>query len=367
MDSSFILRSATRQIRVGDVLIGGSAPIVIQSMTNTPTTNVEATLAQIARLKAAGCRIARVTVPDDEAAAAFKKITAAAVLPVVADIHFNYKLAIAAIEAGAAKVRINPGNIGSADRVKAVVDAAKAACIPIRVGVNAGSLEKDILEKHGGPTAAALAESAQGYIRMMEDLGFGDLILSIKASDIPTTVAACRLLAKVTNIPQHIGITEAGTVRTGAIRSSVGLGILLASGIGDTLRVSLSGDPVEEIYVAKEILKSLGLAEGPLVIACPTCGRTQIGAIDLAVEVEKMLVGVEVPIKVAVMGCVVNGPGEAKEADVGIAGGIGEGLIFMKGKSVEKVKEEDFLGRLKYYIDLVIQEKTNTNTNTNTN
>ena len=355
--SHSILRKHTKQVMVGGVAIGGTAPIVIQSMTNTKTTDVEATLAQIARLKDAGCKIARVTVPTTEDAAAFKKITAASVLPVVADIHFDYRLAIAAIEAGAAKIRINPGNIGSRERVKAVVDAAKAAHIPIRVGVNAGSLEKSLLEKHGGPTPAALAESAQGYIRLMEELGFSDLVLSIKASDILTTVGACRILAQVTDIPQHIGITEAGTVRTGSIRSGVGLGILLADGIGDTLRVSLSGDPVEEIVVAKEILKSLGLAEGPQVIACPTCGRTQIGAIDLAVEVEKMVAGLDVPIKIAVMGCVVNGPGEAREADVGIAGGVGEGLIFMKGQSVEKVPEAEFLSKLKFYIDKVVEEK----------
>ena len=353
----FIVRKSTRQIIVGGVQIGGGAPIVIQSMTNTPTTDVEKTLAQIGRLKDAGCRIVRVTVPDEASAQAFAEIRRQSPVPLVADIHFDYRLALAAIEAGADKIRINPGNIGSRERVKMVVDAARAAGIPIRVGVNAGSLEKAILERHGGPTPAALAESAVGYIRTMEDLGFTDVILSIKASDIPTTVSACRLLAAQTDIPQHIGITEAGTVRTGSIRSSVGLGLLLADGIGDTLRVSLSGDPVEEIYVAKEILKSLGLIEGPLVIACPTCGRTQIGAIDLAEQVEKMVSGLDVPIKVAVMGCVVNGPGEAREADVGIAGGVGEGLIFMKGKSVEKVPEAQFLSRLKEYIDIVVAEK----------
>ncbi len=351
-----IIRKQTKRVNVGAVSIGGGAPVVVQSMTNTPTTDVEATLSQIARLKAAGCKIARVTVPDEDAAVAFAKITAASELPVVADIHFNYRLAIAAIEAGAAKIRINPGNIGSRDRVAAVVDAAKAAKIPIRIGVNAGSLEKSLLEKYGGPTPAALAESALAYVRMMEELNFDNLVLSIKASDILTTVNACRILSTKTDIPQHIGITEAGTVRSGAIRSAVGLGILLSEGIGDTIRVSLAGDPVEEIPVAKEILKSLGLASGPVVIACPTCGRTKIGSIDLAEQVEKMLSGIDVPIKVAVMGCVVNGPGEAREADVGIAGGDGEGLIFMKGSSIEKVPESELLPRLKEYIDRIVAE-----------
>jgi (E)-4-hydroxy-3-methylbut-2-enyl-diphosphate synthase len=275
----------------------------------------------------------------------------------VADIHFQHTLAIAAIEAGADKVRINPGNIGSPERVKMVVDAAKRANIPLRIGVNSGSLEKNLLEKYGSPTPQALFESALGYIAMMERFDFSDFLISIKASDVPTTIEACRLLAERTDVPQHIGITESGTVRTGAIRSSVGIGALLAMGIGDTIRVSLAGDPVQEIHVAKEILKSLGLAGGPVVIACPTCGRTQIDVAKLAEQVEAMVAPLKASIKIAVMGCIVNGPGEARDADIGIAGGKGEGLLIVKGETVGKVKEAEMLDALKRRIEEMTKEK----------
>ncbi len=339
-------RKATKSISVRGVPIGGGAPVAIQSMTNTAIGDEEATLAQISALTAAGCAIVRIAVPNKEAIAAFARIRSQTRVPLVADIHFQYRLAIAAIEAGADKVRINPGNIGSADSVKKVIDAARRARIPVRIGVNSGSLEKPLLEKYGSPCAEALFESAQGYIRMMESFSFDNVILSIKASSVPVTIDACRLLSKHTEYPQHIGITESGTVRTGAIRSAVGIGALLAEGIGDTIRVSLSGDPVQEIFVAKEILKSLGLMQGPMVIACPTCGRTQIDVSALAEKVEALVSGLTAPIKIAVMGCIVNGPGEAADADIGIAGGKGEGQIFVKGKPVEKVPEELLLTTL---------------------
>jgi (E)-4-hydroxy-3-methylbut-2-enyl-diphosphate synthase len=349
-----IQRRLTSQIRVRDVLIGGNAPVVIQSMTNTDILDTEATLAQIERLAAAGCRIVRLAIPDEQAVESFKAIRQLTQLPLVADIHFNHKLAIAAIEAGADKVRINPGNIGSPDRIKMVADAAKAAGIPIRIGVNAGSLEKPLLEKYGAPTAQALAESAVAAIALMHRFEFRDLIVSIKASDVLTTIEACRLLSEASNVPQHIGITEAGTIKSGSIRSAVGIGTLLAHGIGDTIRVSLSGDPIEEIPVAKEILKSLGLAQGPIVIACPTCGRTRIDIAPLAARVETMVARLSEPIKIAVMGCVVNGPGEAREADIGIAGGDGEGLLFIKGKTIRKVKESEMLAVLKTEIEKLV-------------
>jgi (E)-4-hydroxy-3-methylbut-2-enyl-diphosphate synthase len=349
-----ISRKSTKIIRVRDVPIGGNSPVVIQSMTNTPTTDVEATLKQIEALKNAGCVVVRIAVPDEKAAAAFAQIRAQTNIPLVADIHFQHKLAIAAIEAGADKVRINPGNIGAVDKVKAVIDAAKQAHIPVRIGVNSGSLEKHILEKYGSPCGRALFESAQGYIRMLESFGFDNVIFSIKASDVPITIEACRLLAEHTDFPQHIGITESGTVRSGAVRSSVGIGALLAEGIGDTLRVSLCGDPVEEIFVAKEILKSLGLLQGPVVIACPTCGRTQIDVATLALKVEAMVAPLTAPIKIAVMGCIVNGPGEARDADIGIAGGKGEGQLFVKGKLIEKVPEDRMLEVLQRKINEII-------------
>ncbi len=352
-----INRRITRQIKVRDITIGGGAPIVIQSMTNTDIGDTQATLAQIGRLTDAGCRIVRVAIPDEEAARAFKKIRRQTTVPLVADIHFQYRLAIAAIEAGADKVRINPGNIGSEERVKKVVDAAKSARIPIRIGVNSGSLEKPLLEKYGSPAPRALLESSLGCIALLKNLGFEDIIVSIKASDVVTTIEACRLLADHTDVPQHIGITESGTVRSGSIRSSVGIGALLAEGIGDTIRVSLAGDPVEEIHAAKEILKALGLAAGPVVIACPTCGRTQIDVAKLAARVERMVVHITAPIRIAVMGCVVNGPGEARDADIGIAGGRKEGLLFVKGQAVKKVKEKEILPTLKKYIEEMTKEK----------
>jgi (E)-4-hydroxy-3-methylbut-2-enyl-diphosphate synthase len=352
-----ITRKKTRQISVRGVLIGGGAPIVIQSMTNTDTADVEATLAQIERLTSAGCRIVRLAIPDARAAEALRSIRRQTEVPLVADIHFQHTLAIAAIEAGADKVRINPGNIGSQERMKMVVDAAKQAHIPLRVGVNSGSIEKPLLEKYGSPTPQALLESALGYIALMKQFDFHDFILSIKASDVPTTIEACRLLAEHSDVPQHIGITESGTVRSGTIRSSVGIGALLSLGIGDTIRVSLAGDPVQEIYVAREILKSLGLAPGPVVIACPTCGRTQIDVAKLAERVESMVAPLKASIKIAVMGCVVNGPGEAHDADIGIAGGRGEALLIVKGVAVKKIKEDAIIETLKTYIEGMTHEK----------
>ncbi len=333
-----------------NVAIGGDAPVAVQSMTNTPTEDVDATLAQVAALASAGCAIVRIAVPNKRAAIAFEKIRRATNVPLVADIHFQHELAIAAIEAGADKVRINPGNIGSPDKVKKVVDAARAARIPIRIGVNSGSLEKRLVELYGGPTPQALAESGLGFIRMMESFSFDNIVLSIKASDVLTTIEACRLLSRAADAPQHIGITESGTLTTGAIRSSVGIGALLSEGIGDTIRVSLCSDPVNEVRAGVEILKSLGLAKGPTVIACPTCGRTQIDVVALAEKVEAMVSSISAPLKIAVMGCIVNGPGEASDADVGIAGGRHEGRIFVKGKLMEKVPEEKLLEVLWGYI-----------------
>ncbi|MBN1309063.1 MAG: flavodoxin-dependent (E)-4-hydroxy-3-methylbut-2-enyl-diphosphate synthase [Chitinispirillaceae bacterium] len=336
-------RKKTRPVLVRNVTIGNKAPVVIQSMTNVKTTDVDAAVAQIDHLAGAGCRIVRLAIPDRAAANAFKRIRERTDTPLVADIHFDYRLACAAIEAGADKIRINPGNIGGRDRVRAVVDAARSHRIPIRIGVNSGSLEKKLLETFGGPAPQALLESALGYIRMMESFRFHDIVVSIKASCVPATVSACRLLARRTDVPQHIGITESGTVRTGTIRSAVGIGALLAEGIGDTIRVSLSGDPVQEIFVAREILKSLDLAPGPVVIACPTCGRTEIDVAELAAKVESMVAGIEAPLTIAVMGCVVNGPGEAREADIGIAGGKHESLIMVRGKPLKKVPEAALL------------------------
>jgi (E)-4-hydroxy-3-methylbut-2-enyl-diphosphate synthase len=349
-------RAKTRQVRIRDVPIGGGAPIAVQSMTNTDTEDIDATLAQIEALTAAGCAIVRIALPHRNAVRAFARIRRQTSTPLVADIHFQHRLAIEAIEAGADKIRINPGNIGGEHNVREVVEAARQANIPIRVGVNSGSVEKDILAKHDGPTPEALLESALGYGRMMERLGFEAVVFSIKASDVATTIAACRLLAAHTDFPQHIGITESGTPRTGAIRSAVGIGTLLAEGIGDTLRVSLAGDPTDEIPVAKEILKALGLAEGPTVVACPTCGRTRIDVARLAEEVEKMVGGLTVPMKIAVMGCVVNGPGEARDADVGIAGGRGEGRVFVKGKPVARVRESAMLEVLWDHIRAIADE-----------
>jgi (E)-4-hydroxy-3-methylbut-2-enyl-diphosphate synthase len=352
-----IERKKTRQIKIRDVTIGGGAPVVIQSMTNTDTCDIEATLAQIGRLTAAGCQIVRIAVPDDKAAAAFKKIRRQTKVPLVADIHFQYQLAVKAIEAGADKVRINPGNIGSGERVKKIVDAARAARVPLRIGVNSGSLEKPLLDKYGSPSPRALLESSLGSLAMMRNFGFEDVIVSIKASGAAATIEACRLLAEHSDVPQHLGITESGTVRNGSIRSAVGIGALLAEGIGDTIRVSLAGDPVEEIVTAKEILKALGLMSGPVVIACPTCGRTQIDVAKLAAQVEAMVAPLTSSIRIAIMGCVVNGPGEADGADVAIAGGKGEGMLFVKGQAVKKIKENEILKTLKNYIEEMTKEK----------
>ena len=337
----------TRQIRVGDVLIGGGAPVVIQSMLNTKTTDVEGSLAQIKALKTAGCQIARLAVPNMEAARGFAEICKESSLPLVADIHFDYKLAIAAAEGGASKIRINPGNIGGEDRVKAVVDVCKDKHIPIRIGVNGGSLDKKLLEKYGHPTAEALVESAFEHLELLEKYGFYDTCLSMKSSTVPTMVAAARLFRSKCDYPLHIGVTETGPVKMGLMKSAMGIGALLLDGIGDTIRVSLTDDPVEEVYAAKDILKAAGLRkEGVNIISCPTCGRTRIDLIGLVNQVDAALKDCKKPITVAVMGCVVNGPGEAREADIGIAGGDGWGMIFEKGQQVEKLPYEELLGAL---------------------
>lgn len=341
-------RNQTKEIAIGSVKIGGDNPVAIQSMTNTKTEDVRATVSQILKLEAAGCEIVRCAVPTMEAAEALREIKKGIHIPLVADIHFDYRLAIAAIENGADKIRINPGNIGSKERVKAVVDSAKEHGIPIRVGVNSGSLEKPLLEKYGGVTAAGIVESALDKVHMIEDMGYDNLVVSIKSSDVLMCVEAHELIAKECPYPLHVGITESGTVWSGNVKSSVGLGIILNKGIGNTIRVSLTGDPVEEIRTAKLILKTLGLKKGGIeVVSCPTCGRTKIDLIGLANEVERMVADIPLDIKVAVMGCAVNGPGEAKEADIGIAGGVGEGLLIRKGEIVKKVKEEELLDTLR--------------------
>lgn len=343
-----MLRMQTKEVKIGFVTIGGVHPVAIQSMTNTKTEDVAATVEQILRLEAAGCEIVRCTVPTMEAAKALKEIKKQIHIPLVADIHFDYKMAIAAIENGADKIRINPGNIGSEERVRAVVEKAKEYGVPIRIGVNSGSLEKPLLEKYGGVTAEGIVESALDKVHMIESMGYDNLVVSIKSSDVLMCVKAHELIAKQCPYPLHVGITESGTIYSGNIKSSVGLGIILHEGIGNTIRVSLTGDPVEEIRSAKLILKTLGLRKGGIeVVSCPTCGRTQIDLIGLANEVEKMVQEFPLDIKVAVMGCVVNGPGEAKEADLGIAGGIGEGLLIKKGEIVRKVKEEELLETLR--------------------
>ena len=345
-------RMNTREVSIGNVRIGGKNPIAIQSMTNTRTEDVEATVKQIQRLSEAGCEIVRCTVPTPEAALALKEIKRQISIPVVADIHFDYKLAIAAIENGADKIRINPGNIGSAERVKAVVDAAKERNIPIRIGVNSGSLEKHILEQFDGVTAEGLVMSALDHVKRIEDLGYDNLVISIKSSDVLMCVKAHEIISSKTDHPLHVGITESGTLFSGNIKSSVGLGLILYQGIGDRIRVSLTGDPVEEIKTAKLILKTLGLRSGGIeVVSCPTCGRTQIPLIDLANQVESLVANYPLNLKVAVMGCVVNGPGEAKEADLGIAGGVHEGLLMKKGQIIKKVPEDQLLTALKYELD----------------
>ena len=337
----------TRQIKVGNVLIGGGAPVVIQSMLNTKTTDVAGSLAQIQALKDAGCQIARLAVPNMESARTFAEICKESPLPLVADIHFDYKLAIAAAEGGASKIRINPGNIGGEDRVKAVVDVCKDRQIPIRIGVNGGSLDKRLLEKYGHPTAEALVESAFEHLELLEKYGFYDTCLSMKSSTVPTMVQACRLFRSKCDYPLHIGVTETGPVKQGLIKSAMGIGALLLDGIGDTIRVSLTDDPVEEVYAAKDILKAAGLRkEGVNIVSCPTCGRTRIDLIGLVNQVDAALKDCEKPITVAVMGCVVNGPGEAREADIGIAGGDGWGMIFEKGEQVEKLPYEELLPAL---------------------
>ncbi len=345
-------RDNTKVIAIGDRVIGGGNPILIQSMTNTKTEDAAATIAQIRRLEAAGCDIVRSTVPTPEAAAALARIKKEISIPIVADIHFDYKMAIAAIENGADKIRINPGNIGGADKLKEVVAAAKDRGIPIRVGVNSGSLEKEIVERDGGVSAKGIVESALDKVRMIEESGYDNIVVSIKSSDVLMAVEAHRMIAPVCKYPLHVGITEAGTVRSGNIKSAVGLGIILGEGIGDTVRVSLTGDPVEEVVSAKLILKTLGLRKSGIdVVSCPTCGRTNIDIISLAQEVEKLAAGYDLDIKVAVMGCVVNGPGEAKEADIGIAGGRGEGLLIKKGEVIAKIPEADLLPALKHELD----------------
>ncbi len=339
----------TKTVQIGDRVIGGGNPILIQSMTNTKTENVADTVRQIQALAAAGCDIIRCAVPTMEAAKALGEICGQVSIPVVADIHFDYRLALAAIEHGADKIRINPGNIGDVSRVQAVVDAAAERRIPIRVGVNSGSLEKNLVEKYGGVTAEGLVESALDKVRLIEGMGYDNLVISIKSSDVLMCVRAHELLAAQTDHPLHVGITEAGTITSGNIKSAIGLGLILHQGIGDTIRVSLTGDPLEEVKSAKLILRTLGLRSGGVeVVSCPTCGRTQINLIELANQVEHMVADIPLDIKVAVMGCVVNGPGEAKEADIGIAGGIGEGLIIKHGEVYKKVPEEELLGALRY-------------------
>lgn len=353
-----IERRRTRQLFVGGVPVGGDAPIAVQSMTNTHTDDAEATLAQIRRLAEAGCDIIRCAVPDMAAAEGLKRICKESPIPVIADIHFDYKLALAAIEAGVDGLRLNPGNIGGRERVEAVVAAAKERNIPIRIGVNAGSLPKDLLEKYGHPTAEALVEAAWRHVHILEELDYRNIKISLKAHDVPLTIAAYKLMAAQCDYPLHIGITEAGTVNSGIIKSAVGIGSLLSQGIGDTIRVSLTGDPVNEVKVAYDVLKALGLREhGPTLISCPTCGRTRINLEKLALEVERRLADITEPISVAVMGCVVNGPGEAREADVGLAGGIGEGLIFRKGEVLRKVSEDKLIDELFVEVEKILTER----------
>ncbi|MBO6154087.1 MAG: flavodoxin-dependent (E)-4-hydroxy-3-methylbut-2-enyl-diphosphate synthase [Lachnospiraceae bacterium] len=345
-------RRNTKTIKIGDRVIGGGNPVLIQSMTNTKTENVDATVAQIQALTEAGCDIIRCAVPTMEAAKALKEIKRQISIPLVADIHFDYRLALAAIESGVDKIRINPGNIGSTERIKMVVDAAKEINIPIRVGVNSGSLEKELVAKYNGVTAEGIVESAIDKVRIIEDLGYDNLVVSIKSSDVLMCVKAHELIADKIPYPLHVGITESGTLTSGNIKSALGLGMILGQGIGDTIRVSLTGDPIEEIKSAKLILKTLGLRQGGIeVVSCPTCGRTQIDLIGLANKVENLVAAYPLDIKVAVMGCVVNGPGEAKEADLGVAGGIGEGLLIKKGEIFKKVPEDQLLDALKYELD----------------
>ena len=340
-------RKLTKKVLLGNLPVGGGSPVTVQSMTNTDTRDIDATVGQIHRLQQAGCEIVRVAVPDEAAAKALAEIKQQIAIPLVADIHFDYRLALSAVEAGVDKLRINPGNIGSRERIEAVVKAASERKIPIRIGVNSGSLEKELLQKYGWPTAEAMVESALRHVSLLEKLGFEEIVISLKSSDVPVTIRAYELISEKVNYPLHVGITEAGTLKAGAIRSAVGIGTVLAQGIGDTIRVSLTSDPIEEVEVGFEILKCLGLRQrGPTVISCPTCGRAQIDVIRLTEEVERRVRNIEEPLKIAVMGCVVNGPGEAREADFGIAGGKGEGLIFRQGKVIKKVKENQLVDAL---------------------
>jgi len=354
------VREETRPVYVGGIQIGGQSDVVIQSMTTTDTRDIDATVKQIEDLANAGCQLVRLAVIDEEAAQAIKEIKRRSPLPLVADIHFNYKLALICLENGIDKIRINPGNIGSIDKVKLVVEACKERNVPIRIGVNSGSIEKEILEKYGHPTPEALVESALKHVEILEQLEFYDIVLSLKASNVPMMIKTYELMAEKRNYPLHVGVTEAGTVFSGSIKSSVGIGTVLAKGIGDTIRVSLTGDPTEEIKVAKAILKSLEIRTNePEIISCPTCGRVQIDLIGLANRVEQVLQTIDQPIKVAVMGCAVNGPGEAREADVGVAGGNGEGLIFRNGKLVRKVKEDELFEELMKEIEEIIGKPIN--------
>lgn len=353
-----ILRKKTREIHVGRVAIGGNHPITIQSMTKTDTNDVESTLAQIESLRDAGCAIIRIAVKDKKALPAFSEIVKSSPIPVIADIHFDYRIALTCIELGADGIRINPGNIGSRDRIDAVVKKAKERDVAIRIGINAGSLEKDILAKHGSPTPEALVESAMRSVNLFEDLDYANIKLSIKSANVLDTISAYRKISEKVDYPLHVGVTEAGTVFRGSIKSAVGIGVLLSEGIGDTIRVSLTGDPIKEVIAGHTILSSLGLGKRKLeVIACPTCGRTEIDIISIADEVEERLFGCEIPITVAIMGCEVNGPGEAREADVGICGGRGVGLVFRRGKVIKKVKESELVSALLKEIDKITREK----------
>lgn len=354
-----IERKQTKTVYIGKVAVGGNAPVSVQSMTNTKTDHVAATVAQIKQLAQAGCDIVRLAVPDMAAAKALEQIKNCVDLPLIADIHFDYRLAMAAMDSGIDALRLNPGNIGDPEQIAIVVKMAKKRHIPIRIGVNAGSLDKKILVKHGGhPTPEALVESALHHIAILERLDFHDIKVSLKAHDVPLTIGAYRLMSETVDYPLHLGITEAGTIKSGVVKSAVGIGALLAQGIGDTIRVSLTGDPVEEVYIAKEILQSLGLREyGPTLISCPTCGRCGIDLAVIARQVEERLARIKSPLKVAVMGCVVNGPGEAQEADIGIAGGKGEGLVFRKGKVLKKVPENELLSALFQEIDKILKEE----------
>ncbi len=352
--NNFIKRKMTREVTVGDVKIGGNNPIAIQSMCNTDTRNAEKTIEQILKLEEEGCEIIRVAVPDIKAAEAIKEIKENIHIPLVADIHFNYRLALKAMEGGVDKIRLNPGNIGEEERIRQVVEMAKDRGIPIRIGVNSGSLEKSLVEKYGGVTPQGLVESAMKHVRILEKYNFYDMIISIKASSVPFSLEAYRILSETVNYPLHVGITEAGTVWSGTVKSAVGIGSILSQGIGDTIRVSLTGDPIEEVRAAKEILKSLELRKfGIQMVSCPTCGRTQIDLVSIAEEVEKRCRLRNKDIKVAVMGCIVNGPGEAREADIGIAGGKGEGLLFKKGEILRKVPEDKLVEELMKEIDLM--------------